>query len=219
LVPLDTAVKPALAVLFAALLVSACPRLAVAQGVPGDFDFYVLALSWSPSFCAIDGGGQQCSGGRHGFVVHGLWPQYERGYPEYCASTMDDWVSSELVDSLRDIMPGGGLVGSQWRKHGLCSGLEQSNYFDLARQAYEKVTIPQAFLASGSARSVPPSSVETAFIDANPGLVSQGIAVTCKHNALSEVRICLTRNLQFRECPEVDQDGCRASRINVPPVE
>ena len=29
----------------------------------------------------------QCDVGGKGFVVHGLWPQYERGYPEYCAET------------------------------------------------------------------------------------------------------------------------------------
>src|ERR1700709_985537 len=32
---------------------------------PGDFDYYVLALSWSPGFCALSGGRdrQQCDGG------------------------------------------------------------------------------------------------------------------------------------------------------------
>ena len=60
------------------------------QNAPGEFDFYVLALSWSPSFCeaAAERGNSgrsqqiQCGGRPFSFVVHGLWPQYERGFPE-----------------------------------------------------------------------------------------------------------------------------------------
>src|SRR5664279_6001869 len=54
------------------------------QNAPGEFDFYVLSLSWSPSFCEQasergNGGrsGAQCGGRPFSFVVHGLWPQYE----------------------------------------------------------------------------------------------------------------------------------------------
>jgi ribonuclease T2 len=55
------------------------------QNEPGQFDFYVLSLSWSPSFCEgreeNGGGGRsqqiQCGGRPFSFVVHGLWPQYE----------------------------------------------------------------------------------------------------------------------------------------------
>src|SRR6478752_5799189 len=58
-------------------------------GPAGDFDFYVLALSWSPGFCETAGSGRerdQCKDGAGlGFVVHGLWPQNERGFPSECA--------------------------------------------------------------------------------------------------------------------------------------
>ena len=59
------------------------------QNEPGQFDFYVLALSWSPSFCEASGERgtpprQQCGERPYSFVVHGLWPQYEKGFPEYC---------------------------------------------------------------------------------------------------------------------------------------
>src|SRR5215212_5317363 len=53
------------------------------QNAPGEFDFYVLSLSWSPSFCdaASERGNSgrnqqaQCGGRPFSFVVHGLWPQ------------------------------------------------------------------------------------------------------------------------------------------------
>ena len=61
------------------------------QNAPGEFDFYVLSLSWSPSFCeeAAERGNEgrsqaQCGGRPFSFVVHGLWPQYEHGFPDYC---------------------------------------------------------------------------------------------------------------------------------------
>ena len=57
------------------------------QNAPGQFDYYVLSLSWSPSFCETATGNarrQQCGARPFSFVVHGLWPQYERGFPESC---------------------------------------------------------------------------------------------------------------------------------------
>lgn len=189
--------------------------------MPGDFDFYVFALSWSPTYCQIEDSPRtrECSGEPYGFVVHGLWPEYEKGYPEYCQNTSNRSVSDAIVKSVSDIMPSGGLVGSEWRKHGVCSGLGQSGYFDLVRKAYNKITIPGAYSAPTRIQTLAPGSVETAFIDANPGMTSGGIAVICKDNALSEVRICLTRNLDFRTCKEVNDDGCRAPRISIPAVE
>jgi ribonuclease T2 len=192
-----------------------------AEGVPGDFDFYVFALSWSPTYCQIEENPHtgECSGEPNGFVVHGLWPQYEKGYPEYCRNTGNRWVSDAIVESVSDIMPSAGLVGSEWRKHGICSGLDQSDYFGLVRKAYSKITIPAAFGAPTRNQTLAPGSVETAFIDANPGMTSGGIAVTCKDNALFEVKICLTRGIDFRTCQEVNNDDCPASRISVPGVE
>src|SRR5499427_7603553 len=57
------------------------------QSAPGQFDYYVLSLSWSPSFCETATGNarrQQCGARPFSFVVHGLWPQYEHGFPESC---------------------------------------------------------------------------------------------------------------------------------------
>lgn len=219
--PFHTTVKWITAPCAAACLVVATPHLLAADGVPGDFDFYVLALSWSPTYCLVEDNSRrsQCRAEAHSFIVHGLWPQYERGYPEYCRNASSHWVPDSIVDSMSDIMPSGGLVGSGWRKHGTCSGLEQADYFDLVREAYEKIEIPKQFLSPETDQSPTPDEIEAEFVDANPGLSSGGIAVTCKNNALSEVRICLTKDIEFRTCQEVNRDGCRASQISVPAVE
>ena len=44
------------------------------------------------------------------------------------------------------------------------------------------------------------------------------IAVTCNRNRLSEVRICMNRDLQFRACEEIDRHGCRRDQVPMPPM-
>jgi ribonuclease T2 len=191
------------------------------RGRPGVFDYYVLSLSWSPSYCEAEGddaNGQQCAAGRpYAFVVHGLWPQYERGYPRQCA-TAQRRVPERLMQSLYDIMPSAGLIAHQWRMHGSCSGLDQRDYFRTLRQAREKVRIPRQFQDVGTYRSVSAEDVEAAFAAANPGLRDTGISVSCNRRLLREVRICMTKDLEFRSCGELDMRGCKADRLLMPPV-
>ena len=216
--PFDPTVRRLL-VLIAAFIGLLSPSFA--EDVAGDFDFYVLALSWSPTYCTIEGSPDedQCGVRRHGFIVHGLWPQYERGYPEYCRSSMSDRVSRSATASIYDIMPSIGLIRAQWRKHGICTGLNEADYFALTRLAFEKISIPGEYAAPDRVLTLKPASIETAFLSANPGLSPRGIAVTCRDGFLGDVRICLTRDLEFRECREVDAGACRASRISVPAPE
>lgn len=206
--------------IFALILAFAAPAAVLADDLAGDFDFFVLSLSWSPTYCTIEGSPDeaQCGVERHGFIVHGLWPQYERGFPEYCRSTMDDRVPNATIRSIFDIMPSPGLIRFQWRKHGICTGLPQNAYFDLVRQAYEKISVPQSLTNPPRDMRLDPAAIETAFLDANPGLAARGIAVTCKQQHLADVRICLTRDLEFRDCREVDRGACRSRRIEVPAI-
>lgn len=187
----------------------------------GDFDFYVLALSWSPSYCATRGENAdrgQCSAYRpYSFVVHGLWPQNERGYPADCSVQERD-VSRAVSGSVLDIMPSRGLVRHQWRKHGSCSGLSQADYFSTTRRAYQRIRIPPEFQQLTEYKTVSPNQVEQAFIAANPDLSMNGIAVDCDGRYMREVRICMTKDLQFRSCAEVNARSCRARRLVMPPI-
>jgi ribonuclease T2 len=207
--------RAALAVLLLPLVPAPLPA-----AEPGDFDFYVLALSWSPSYCADEGERAdpvQCgSGARRGFVLHGLWPQYERGYPESCPTDFPLRVPDRLARSMLDIMPSPGLVGYEWRKHGTCTGLDQTRYFEAAREAYSRIRVPNAFLNLDKDTATSAKAVEAAFVEANPGLSAAGIAVSCKGGRMAEIRICLTDALEFRRCREVDASGCRSADIDVP---
>jgi ribonuclease T2 len=195
------------------------------QNAPGAFDFYVLSLSWSPSFCeAAHERGRtgkntrmQCGGRPYSFVVHGLWPQYERGFPNYCQRPAPR-LDRRVMSSMLDLMPAPGLIYNEWDKHGTCSGLGARAYFETIRKARAAVKIPAEYLDLGAAKAVAPAAIEEAFIKANPGLSNAAIAVTCDSRRLSEVRICLNKDLQFRACAEIDRRACRRKDVVMPPV-
>ncbi|RYD92988.1 MAG: ribonuclease [Sphingomonadales bacterium] len=203
-------------VLLIALLSLTMPRLASAR----DFDFYVLALSWSPSWCATedrDGSTPQCDGRRpYTFIAHGLWPQYERGWPEYCPSSEPERVPQALARTLYDIVPSAGLAGHEWRKHGSCSGLSQRLYFETLRNAYRKVRMPPVVFDGRMQRKLGIDEIEALFMKANPGLARDAIAVGCDGGRLTEIRICMTKSLGFRACEEVDRQSCRARTVTLP---
>lgn len=195
------------------------------QNAPGEFDFYVLALSWSPSFCEAanergnTGRSQQiqCGGRPYSFVVHGLWPQYERGFPNYCQRPAPR-LERNVMQSMLDLMPAPGLVYNEWDKHGTCSGLGARAYFETIRKARASVKIPEEYLDLGSAKLAAPEDIEQAFIKINPGLSSSAISVVCDSKRLSEVRICMSKDLQFRSCEEIDRRACRRDKVLMPPV-
>jgi ribonuclease T2 len=192
------------------------------QNTPGEFDFYVLSLSWSPSFCeeAAERGGRsqmQCGGRPYAFVVHGLWPQYESGFPEYCKRPAPR-LSRSIVSAMLDLMPAPGLIFNEWDKHGTCSGLTDRNYFETIRKARAAVKIPVEYLDLAQEKTVAPAEVEAAFIKANPGLEDASVSVTCNRTRLSVVRICLNKDLQFRSCEELDRRACRREQVTMPPI-
>ena len=151
-----------------------------------------------------------------GFVVHGLWPQFERGYPKGCGSDEPGRVPNDLADRMLDIMPSRGLVGHEWRTHGTCTDLSQADYFAATRAAYERIRLPESIGDAGRAAKMTPEAIEQAFAEANPGMTTDGIAVTCEDGMLDEVRICLTRELGLRACPEIDRKSCRAASLTLP---
>lgn len=194
------------------------------QNAPGEFDFYVLSLSWSPSFCeaAAERGNAerskaQCSERSYSFVVHGLWPQYDRGSPEYCRRPAPR-LERHVMVAMLDLMPAPGLIYNEWDKHGTCSGLGTRAYFETIRKARAAVKIPHELLQLANPKLISPEELEADFIKANPGLSASAIWVTCDSRRLSEVRICMSRDLQFRACAESDRRACRRDQVLMPPV-
>ncbi len=196
--------------------------LARAEGeAAGDFDYYVLSLSWSPNWCAREGdarGSPQCApGAGFGWVLHGLWPQNDRGWPSYCRTPERD-PSRAQTAAMADIMGAPGAAWHQWKKHGRCSGLSARAYFDAARKAYDGVARPQVFRQLTSPVRLPAQVVEQAFLRENPKLSANMLTVTCKGGAVQEVRLCLSRDLTPRRCGADVMRDCTLDRALFAPV-
>jgi ribonuclease T2 len=187
---------------------------------PGAFDYYLLSLSWSPAFCLRSPNAAECTGPRHyGFILHGLWPQNEQGWPENCGASQ---VPDDVVKGIADLMPARGLVYHEWSAHGTCSGLDPADYFALVRRAYDSVVIPAPFSRPAAPIEQPPAAITAEFLEANPRLPPQSIVVTCSGQGaprLREVHVCLSRDLVSRACSaDALRQACRARSVIVPPI-
>lgn len=193
------------------------------QHIAGQFDYYVLSLSWSPQFCATRGkqarpDDTQCGvGTAFGFVLHGLWPQYSsQGYPESCA--LPSALDAGLVQRMQRIMPSQRLVQHEWQKHGTCSGLSAESYFTQAESLFNGLRIPSRYQRPSAAVQTTPAELRQELVSENPSLPADGIAIYCRGPMLREVRICYSKDLKPQSCAPTVRDGCPRAGITVLPL-
>lgn len=186
----------------------------------GDFDYYVLALSWTPSWCETQGdarNSEQCDIGRgYGFTLHGLWPQYPNGWPSYCPTPARQ-PSRMQTSAMADIMGSSGLAWHQWKKHGVCSGLSASDYFDLSRTAYERINRPEILRQLTKEVNIRASVIKEAYLEANPNFAPDQLEVTCKAGNIQEVRICLSKDLEPTRCT-TRRASCDSGLYDLAPI-
>lgn len=204
------------------------PGSAIAQSAgaprdtPGRFDYYMLVLSWSPQYCATARNAardkQQCLVRRYGFIAHGLWPQYLRGYPRECPTSEKFDLSRADIERLLPVMPSDGLIRHQWRAHGTCSGLSAKDYFARTEQAYQSIKIPVDYANPGADVVTSASQLRQRFAANNPGLPIAAIVPMCDGQYLQEVRVCLTRDLRPRACTVEIRTDCRQDRLILRPM-
>lgn len=188
--------------------------LVLLGAAPGEFDYYLLTLSWSPEYCYSHHESPECSGPRkYGFIVHGLWPEFQNGgYPEHCSTG----AGLRDPESMLDAMPDLGLIQHEWTTHGTCSGLNAEAYFALIRQAFSGIKIPPQFVAPSRQQVVSAMEIKTAFAQYNPKLTSRSIVVNCERGYFRGVEICLTKSLEGMACPS--PRNCYENRIRVAPL-
>jgi ribonuclease T2 len=194
------------------------------RGKPGEFDYYALVLGWAPTYCRGEGKlrhDAECDAHvPHAFVLHGLWPQYAKGWPEDCPTGTHRWVPNSVIEDMRDLMPNKNLVIHEYRVHGTCSGLDPVQFFGVARELYERINVPDAFRAPTAPSSLSADEIEREFIAANPWLKPDMMAVSCRGPNLLDIRVCFGRDLFPQACGanEDEKRLCPASTIVVPPL-
>jgi len=191
---------------------------------PGRFDYYLLVLGWSPAYCAGEGRGRddpQCAAQHpRAFVLHGLWPQYERGWPKDCSTGERPWVPRPVIDKMLDVMPSASLIIHEYRTHGTCSGLGPAAYFSAARELYDRVRIPARYSGQATWLKASPDEIEQDFVAANPWLKPDMMAVACRGQELLDVRFCFGRDLAPRPCGanEREQRLCHKDTVSLRPA-
>ena len=183
------------------------------KNTPGDFDFYVLSLSWSPDYCAGSNVNdpQQCSLGKKlAFVLHGLWPQYTRGYPADCSTAK---LPKDAQQKFPNLYPSPKLYTHEWNKHGTCSGLKPEEYLTLSKTLKESLVIPATYRSPAKAFRTTTDQLKADFVSANPTASADALAVQCSGSGryLQELRICFSREGQPIACSkEVQNDAAKS---------
>ena len=186
------------------------------SGEAGQFDYYVLSLSWAPTYCLTHADdSQECSGKGYGFVLHGLWPQFDAGgYPENCPTEFG--LSADAIAKGRTIYPSERLMRHEWKEHGTCSGLDAREYFNIADRATAVAKIPPTLEAPRTDQRLTSEKIVNLFQRANPQLPGGALTVTCNRAELSEVRVCLTRDLKLRSCGRGVHSNCPQVPLDIP---
>lgn len=209
--------------LFATILalIGLSASLVNAEGeLAGEFDYFVVSLSWSPNWCALEGEARnspQCDED-HGWILHGLWPQFHRGYPSYCRTSKRP-PSRGMTSDMADIMGTSGLAWHQWNKHGSCTGLSATDYYALSRKAYATIKRPDVFRKLDRTVKLPASVVEDAFLKNNPKMERDGITITCRDGHIQEARICVSKDLSPVPCGQDVVRDCKMKDALFEPIE
>ena len=200
----------------AAVLLGSGSLLAQQAGTPGQFDYYILSLSWAPQFCATGGDSRspaECAANRpYGFILHGLWPQFAKGgYPQACSASAA--VPAAVIEDMMPVMPGAALIQHEWEKHGTCSGLTMPAYFKAAKTAFASISIPGPYRQPAAIINTSARQLAAEFQAVNPGLEPAAVAVVCKKQFLAELRLCLTRDLKPQPCGASVREACGAQIV------
>ncbi|KAJ1409971.1 ribonuclease T2-like protein [Ochromonadaceae sp. CCMP2298] len=212
--------------------------LAAANGTI-DFDLYVLAYTWTPEFCygneAYPGCAAPQSFWTNHFTMHGLWPQYTAGgYPADCTTEAYDEKSAYAVgfDTMTNYWPEveysetdpeyTSFWNHEWTKHGTCTGLAQTAYFQNTIDLITRVGTPASVVTAASAASpATPGSVDAASLRTEMGGAAY-VSLQCEGgNYLSGAYTCWAQTggipTNQQPCPSdvISEDTCTSSSIIV----
>jgi len=166
---------------------------------------YTLALSWNPEFCRgredDPRHARQCSGsgGRFGFVVHGLWAEGRGGnWPQWCENPR--LPSAGAVRETLCTMPSERLIANEWAKHGTCVARSGDGYLRAARALYNSLRFPDYDRLSRQA-GLTAGDIRRALADANPHWEARHIGLVVNQRGwLTEMRLCYGRDFMPVAC-------------------
>nr|WP_226982417.1 ribonuclease [[Haemophilus] ducreyi] len=175
----------------------------IGQNKTAPVDYYMLALSWSPAFCATqkaryltdlpDHIDYQCDDQNLGWVIHGLWPQNKKAHsisdhPRYCQGDLPP-IDPAILEQYLPEAPGASLLQGEWEKHGACAFQDPTSYFQKQKELFYSLKLP--------AKNLRKNDLFQWMRKHNPQLkgVYLGASVT-------ELYICYDKKWQPINCPK-----------------
>lgn len=130
-------------------------------------DFWVYSVTWQPTFCLMRPDTPGCDQAPQRLLSHGIWPysksneNFSNRHPQFCTSSPSCnkdacTMNEEQIEQVLANAPLRGLVtkepkgmfAHEWRKHGTCSGVTMTEYFQALVDLRQKVVVikdPGAF--------------------------------------------------------------------------
>lgn len=201
---------------------------------------YLLALSWSPQYCAsvrdpastqnkdqcaaprASGfwdhilSGQRQQRANFGWVLHGLWPQSVKGEnPQWCRPVQI--VPKQVLRQNFCVSPSVYLMQYQWAKHGSCMSMAPQAYFETGARLFRGIRFPDMVALARSPQNS--ASIRRAFARQNAGTSDNMYSVHADRQGwLREVRICLSKAMRPTSCPLGQQGLMGHRRIMIRPA-
>lgn len=180
---------------------------------------YTLALSWSPEFCksreSRPAHRRQCSGreGRFGFIVHGLWPEGARIWPQWCPARRPP--SARELRANMCLTPSAALLAHQWAKHGSCMTRSPATYYRVTRILYRGLRWPD-FDRLSREDKLTAGMIREQLVAANEGWRGEAIGVQLNERGwLEELQLCYDRRFMPAPCDRRRFGAKDAARVKI----
>jgi len=201
------------------------PRPMVGPGngpAAGQFDTYVLAMSYMNDFCVAHPNKTECKTPLTSpeMALHGLWPNVygDRQHKyQYCGTVTEadignDWcnatrdvkskMDSDTFATLGEVEPGvqSCLYNHEWYAHGTCSGQSVDAFFKVSENLAKKfIALPhfQQVLKNGYGKGIAKSDILDALKIDMGGEVTDSVAIQCRSVKGSDGPIFYFSELQF----------------------
>lgn len=197
-------------------------------------DLYVFAYIWEPESCYKNPTWDQCNNPQKfwgtNFVIHGLWPQYSSGgYPSDCTNEPfdNDAIVAVGMDVMNQYWPNVKSLTTdpdydsfwehEWTKHGTCSPLGQTSYFNTTINLSKTFGTP-SIITSNVGKSVSTSQLRDAFggmnlvsLQCDSGSFLSGV-FTCwsmSHDGSPDKQIICPNDVH-------SEDNCSIDEVNIP---
>lgn len=202
------------------------------SGNKDDPTMYVFAYSWTPGFCNTESNDPGCSNPesywKDHFTIHGLWPQYvTSGYPANCNNEAFDPKAPEAVgmDQMNQYWPNVQASPSssdyddfwthEWTKHGTCSGLAQTDYFNTTINLGTSFGTPSIF-TNNVGKTVDADDLRTSLGGKTKAslICSGGNQLTGAYTCWNQVNGVPTTQATCPQCVQ-EEDTCSSSSVKL----